>query len=55
MESNTSNYTITIKDKQGIYFVAPMKDKSTKLLNIPNANTINISSVLAVYINNLDC
>ncbi len=55
MESNTNNHTIAIKDKQGVYFLAPFQDKNTKLLNIPNANTINISSFLAVIYVNIDC
>lgn len=46
MESNQpTNDTriVYIRDKNGVYFVDPLKDKSTKLLTVNNASVIKYS------------
>jgi hypothetical protein len=42
-QTTNESRLIYIKDKYGVYFVDPMKDKNTKILTISNASVIKNS------------
>jgi hypothetical protein len=52
MESINKDYTISIKDKNGVYFVKPFATKAEKLITFEKASTIIIrGNYIAVSIN----
>jgi hypothetical protein len=42
MESLDSNYIVSIKDKNSVYFVKPFGDKNQKVVTFDKASTIII-------------
>ena len=50
-QTNENPHMIFYKDKYGVHFIQPFKDKNIKLLSVDNASIIVNSGILIAVIN----